>query len=288
MSTRQPIVAGQFYPARARECRDQLAACLGSAPADAPLPDRLVGGIVPHAGWMCSGAVAGRVFAGLAERHAPQCVVLFGAVHRWPGDRPMINRSQDWVTPLGNVAVNAEFADALCHRCGAVEDAPAAFATEHSLEVQIPFIQQVFPHASIVPVMVPPSEHAIAVGRAAGRLITERDAGDLVIGTTDLTHYGPSYGFTPRGTGSDALRWAREINDRRLIDLVLDLAAEKIIPEAREYRNACGGGAVAATIAAARELGAERGYLLEHTTSREVLGRPSLDAVGYAGVVFGG
>jgi AmmeMemoRadiSam system protein B len=108
-----------------------------------------------------------------------------------------------------------------------------------------------------------------------------------VIGSTDLTHYGPAFSFTPQGTGAQGMTWAKEVNDRRMIQRMLALDAASILPEAASHQNACGAGAVAATLAAARCLGADRAALLEHTTSREVTGDASAqDAVGYAGIVF--
>jgi AmmeMemoRadiSam system protein B len=109
----------------------------------------------------------------------------------------------------------------------------------------------------------------------------------VVVGTTDLTHYGRTYyGFAPVGTGEPALEWARA-NDERVINLILDMRAEEIVAETDAHRNACGGGAIAGTVAAARALGAEKGHLLEYTTSYHAIPRgPATDFVGYAAIVF--
>ena len=108
-----------------------------------------------------------------------------------------------------------------------------------------------------------------------------------IVGTTDLTHYGRAYyGFAPAGAGERALEWARA-NDEQVLDLILAMRAEDIVAEAAAHHNACGGGAIAGTIAAARALGAEKGYLLEYTTSHDVMPRgPATDFVGYAAIVF--
>jgi AmmeMemoRadiSam system protein B len=109
----------------------------------------------------------------------------------------------------------------------------------------------------------------------------------VFVGSTDLTHYGPSYGMTSHGTGPDGIAWARDVNDRRIIDLMVNLEADHVVPEAVEHYNACGAGAIAATMAAVKRLGATKGILLAHTTSADVMpSRDSHDAVGYAGVVF--
>ena len=110
----------------------------------------------------------------------------------------------------------------------------------------------------------------------------------VVVGTTDLTHYGRSYHFEPHGPGEEGRRWAKEVNDRRIIDLMESMAAERVVPEALEHHSACGAGAVAATVASVAHQGAEAAVVLEHTTSYEVLGgRGGGDAVGYVGIVYG-
>jgi AmmeMemoRadiSam system protein B len=109
----------------------------------------------------------------------------------------------------------------------------------------------------------------------------------MVVGSTDLTHYGPSYGMVGKGRGREGITWAKEVNDRKMIELILSFQTDRIIPEAAEHHNACGAGAVAATVSAAQRLGAREGILLAHTTSAEVMGSlDTEDSVGYAGVVF--
>jgi AmmeMemoRadiSam system protein B len=167
-----------------------------------------------------------------------------------------------------------------------LQDDPAAHSREHSIEVQVPFIKYLFPDAKIVPIMVSPGSRAVDLGTRIGTLLADYAREVFVVGSTDLTHYGPSFGFTPYGVGNDALQRMKD-NDRRLLDLALQMQADGIIEEASQYRNACGAGAVAATVAAAQVLGSGCGYLLEHTTSQDVMPeRQARDAVGYAGIVF--
>jgi hypothetical protein len=192
-----------------------------------------------------------------------------------------------WLTPLGEAPIDEELAQALLAANGEFIDRPAAHASEHSAEVQVPFIQYLFPQARILPIMMPPDQDVVSAGKSLARTISTADRRVVVVGTSDLTHYGPSfYGFAPAGTGQAALEWVRD-NDQRVIDLMLELKARKIVPETTAHHNACGGGAIAATVAAARKLGAEKGFLLEYTTSYDVRpqGIPS-DFVGYAAVVF--
>jgi MEMO1 family protein len=294
---RTPIVAGQFYPASEQECREDVQACLAEAEAtnvEAPdaepgLPAVLVGGIVPHAGWICSGAVAAQVMQALCRQGGIQTFVVFGAAHRLAVTRAALWGPSPWESPLGEIEIDRELASAVGSACPDVEESLRAHELEHSIEVQLPFIQHLAPGAMLMPILVPPT----APGPRIGTMVAEqvRDLGRRVVfvGSTDLTHYGPRYSFTPKGAGESGLTWARQVNDRRMIDLICRLDADAVVPEAKRNQNACGAGAIAATIAACRRAGASRGVLLRHTTSEEVLrdrGGRMGDAVGYAGIVF--
>ena len=182
---------------------------------------------------------------------------------------------------------------------GAAVSNPEAHLCEHSIEVQVPFIQYLFAGARILPIIVPPIDAAVALGTQIGQIISRQSrqgspAGEqkkiVCIGSTDLTHYGPRYGFAPKGTGKEGLEWAEKVNDKEFIDLALQLEAEGLLANAAENSNACGPGAAAATVAAARTLGCQQGLLLAHTTSNKVMlermGPTSADAVGYAAIVF--
>ncbi|HEC33426.1 MAG TPA: AmmeMemoRadiSam system protein B [Chloroflexi bacterium] len=287
MSVRRPVVAGQFYPADRAGCIRMIEECLPDRLPD-DLPQRIVAGVVPHAGWVYSGPTAARVFAAIRSRSTPQTFVLFSAMHRWGAAQPAVYATGAWTTPLGEAKVDADLAQAVLEEgAGLLVDAPEAHTGEHSAEVQVPFIQHLFPHVRILPILIPPDEQAVPAGEAVAQAIVGAKKVVVVVGTTDLTHYGATYyGFAPAGTGERALKWVRA-NDERVINLMLEMEAEEIVPEAAAHHNACGGGAVAATVAAARALGVQKGVLLEYTTSYDVMGRgPASDFVGYAAVVF--
>lgn len=287
MRVRRPVVAGQFYPADRAGCIRMIEECLPTRLPD-ELPQPIVAGVVPHAGWVFSGPTAARVFVAIKSQFSPETVVLLSANHRWGGGRAAVYGDGAWLTPLGEAEVDADLAQAVIREgAGMLVDAPEAHAGEHSAEVQVPFIQYLFPQAHILPILISPEESAPAVGEAIARAIVASGKKAVVVGTTDLTHYGAMYyGFAPAGSGERALAWARA-NDERIIRLMLEMRAEEIVPEAESHHNACGGGAIAATVAAARALGARKGVLLEHTNSHLVMPRgPATDFVGYAAVVF--
>lgn len=287
LPVRRPAVAGQFYPGYRASCVKDVEQYLPAGPSP-DLPKKIVAGLVPHAGWSFSGAVAARVFAAINAQGAPETFVLVSAMHRWGAPRPAVYARGRWATPMGEVEVDEELAAAVIEAGdGLLINSPEAHSSEHSIEVQVPFIQYLFPGAKILPIMIPPDEDAARAGEVIGQAVSTAQRPIAVVGTTDLTHYGATYyGFAPAGTGERALEWVRT-NDERVINLILGLQAEEIVAETTAHHNACGGGAVAGTVAAARTLGAKKGYLLEYTTSHHVMPRgPATDFVGYAAIVF--
>jgi AmmeMemoRadiSam system protein B len=290
MIVREPIVAGRFYAAEADRCRIAAENLLSAGKRPSLGVDQIYGGLVPHAGWACSGAVAASVFEAIRSVRSPQTVVLFGGVHRYRGQEAALFASGMWETPLGPLEIDARLAERILGHTSLIVDDAYAHEDEHSLEVQTPFVRLLFPNAKIVPIMVPPRGIADEVGEAVARTISAYNYDAVVVGTTDLTHYGPHYGFVPQGVGEKANRWAKEVNDRRFIDIVCAMRSESVVSEALQYKNACSSGAVAATMAACAKLGATKGVLLQHTASSEVLAEQSSqmmeDSVGYAGIVF--
>jgi len=287
--TRSPIVAGSFYDASPSGCRQAVERLLAAAELPESTPERCTGGLVPHAGWICSGAVAAMTLKALARDWSGQPFVLFGAVHAPTGPEAMLYDRGGWQTPLGEVAVDAELAATICADCDGVVADCHAHGREHSLEVQLPLLQVLFPQAAIVPILVPASSAAADVGSQVGKVLAGVDPQPLIVGSTDLTHYGPRYGITPAGVGAQGIAWSVE-NDKRLLALIEQMAADRIVAHTTQTHSACGGGAIAATIAACRELGADRGVVLRHTNSFETLKAFSPNdtstAVGYTSVVF--
>ena len=292
MMVREPAVAGRFYPGDREACLDAIKKM--HVPPDFPdVPDRPVGGIVPHAGWVFSGETALTVLQAIESRRRPGTFVLFGACHRPIAGNALFPEGV-WRTPLGEVPVDARLADEILARAGAADllkADPQAHEAEHSLEVQLPLLQYLFPDVQIVPILAPGNGDTVALGKVVGEVIRDRRADAVCIGSSDLTHYGPSYGFTPQGLGEAAIRWVRDENDRRMLHLMETLDAEQVVPEARDHMNACGAGAIAATMAAARILGATAGHVVRYTTSFDVMRNKMARtdygaAVGYPGVVF--
>ncbi|MBI5191715.1 MAG: AmmeMemoRadiSam system protein B [Nitrospirae bacterium] len=282
MPMRQPVAA-QFY---AGDCKAQIETYLRDfTPPDEPR--RVVAGIVPHAGWFFSGETAAKVFATIQAKEMPSTFILLGAVHSPGVWKNSVYYTGRWETPFGPLEVDSAVAARLINQLPElVTGDHRAHANEHSIEVQTPMIKYLFPDARIVPIAVPPGRDAAKLGDAIGKMIHEGWFNAVVIASTDLTHYGDNYAFSPVGNGRHAYEWMVE-NDKRIIELAMKLKAEEVLTEAASHRNACGAGAMAAAVAAARAMDAGRGHLVQYTTSYDVYPTGEFDmAVGYAGIVF--
>ena len=291
MGPRKPAATKRFYPESASGCLAEVKECLSVRSAGGKLPDRIVGAIVPHAGWLFSGDLAGLVFSAIKQANGKvDTFIIFGAAHRYLGRKAVIYDKGSWTTPLGQIDIDEELAEIIAKESNVVSD-PDSHRTEHSIEVQVPFIQHLFPKAKIVPIIVPSAEFDLELGSDIAKIISEKKDKKIVcIASTDLTHYGPGYGFTPAGVGQGGIDWAKEVNDKEFIDLALKMKPHKLLVTAVENGSACGPGAAAALVETAKELGKSEGVLLAHTHSNEImerkLGRSSQDSVGYAAIVY--
>ena len=256
MSVRPPAVAGMFYPAEPGALAGTVDRLLGSVAVPVGEPDASAY-VVPHAGYRYSGRTAAHAYARLRAREIDR-VVIAGPAHRVPVRGCAVPAATHWATPLGTVPVDVEGVEALAAAgLAAVDDVP--FAPEHSLEVQLPFLQRVCagPFA-VLPVAIGLStveESGPALAAVAGR------AGTVLLCSTDLSHYQ-----------SEAVAWAQ---DAGTVRAVLDLAPERI-----GARDACGAFALRALLTHARGAGL-RPALLHQTTSAEASGDTGR-VVGYA------
>lgn len=282
MERRTPVAANAFYEGSPGACRAHAERLLGdwTPPHDLGEP---VGAVAPHAGWVFSGATAAKALAALRGAD-PEVFVICGAVHRPMSDEPQAHPEGVWETPLGDVPVDAEALAAVAE--AGIRVSAAHHRGEHSIEVQLPLIKHMYPTARILPIGVPHAPGAAEAGRAIGEAVAGLPARCVVVASTDLTHYGMGYTGASHGRFPEAFRWMSE-NDARFIRLVEALDAEKVVEEAASNANACGAGAVAATLAAARALGATRGVSLQYTTSAHEAGEMNADrAVGYLGAAL--
>jgi len=187
-------------------------------------------------------------------------------------------------TPFGDIEIHTELAQKLAADFPFQIETVDNYTPDNTIELQLPFIKYFFPDAQLVPMGVPPAASSLEIGRKTATYARELGLKIKVIGSTDLTHYGMNYGFTGHGSGTSAVEWVREANDRRVIETMLGMNPESVIEEALSSQNACCSGAAATAIAAAKQLGAARAHQLAYASSYDK--HPGDSFVGYAGIVF--
>jgi AmmeMemoRadiSam system protein B len=274
MRVRKRYLPPGWYPGAADQARGAIETMARSLP---PHDVNGIAGIVPHAGWEFSGAVAFEVLSRISR--SMDTIVIIGG-HLGPADGILCAFEDAYETPLGPIEADLSLLEEVRREMPVREDRTA----DNTVEVQLPFVRYLFPSAKVLGMRASPSQDAgtlgVALAAAARRL--GRTIG--VAGSTDLTHYGTNYGFCPAGGGEKALRWVRETNDRRFIDAVLamdfDLALERAVRE----RSACSAGGALVAMSFARECGIQRGSLVRYMTSFEV--HPGESFVGYAGILY--
>jgi len=283
MSRRGADFAGSWYPGKESDCRDAIEEYnKSSIPCPSNGMER-IGGIVPHAGWFYSGKIACNIIKCLKNGSEPNTFVIFGR-HLHPGSDNFIMKEGLWSTPLGDLEIDHELAERLTSEFPFTVETASHYEQDNTIELQLPFIKFFFPDVKIVPIGIPPTVASLMIGERVAEISKEMERKTLILGSTDLTHYGYNYGYTPKGVGEKAVNWVKNENDKKAIDLMLDMDAEGVIRESLQNNNVCCSGAAATAIAAAKRLGAKRAEKLIYTTSYDI--RPDSSFVGYVGIIF--
>jgi len=269
---REPAVAGRFYPSNPaqleRDVRNFLAPEKGATPA-AFL--RAIGCIVPHAGYMYSGAVAGAV---LSRLELPRRFIILCPRH-YPQGAPLAILSEGaWRTPLGDAPLDAPLAEAIARACPLLREDDVAHATEHAIEVQLPFLQELKPEFRFVPIALGTDRFQSFedLGKAIATVVAAQAEPVLVVASSDMNHYE-----------SDEITRRK---DARAIDRILALDPRGLYDVVRrENITMCGYGPATTMLVAAKQLGATRAELIRYATSADVSGDTSW-CVGYAGIAI--
>ncbi len=270
---RPPAVAGRFYPDDPARLREALDSLLAPSPHEKEISKKIAARacLVPHAGYIYSGAVAGEVFRRI---EIPARVILIGPRH-FPRGAPLAILSEGaWQTPLGMASIDSPLARKLARACSLLREDEVAHSAEHSLEVQLPFLQRLPPSFSFVPVVIGPVayEHLESLGRALAEVLRSEPDPILLVASSDMNHYE-----------SDAVT---RVKDRKAIDRILALDPRGLFDTVRnEEISMCGYGAAVAMLVAMRVMGAAYGELLRYATSGDVNG-DMREVVGYAGIVI--
>lgn len=265
MQQRQPAVAGQFYTDDGDRLRSELKRLIPPAAAR----KKALGAISPHAGYLYSGGVAGRLYAGL---EIPATVVLVGPNHHGVGAPAGLYPEGVWLTPLGPVPIAARLGALISAQCPFVQSDTLSHRFEHSLEVQVPFIQYLRPDVSIAPLCLGFSDYpaAGALGRGLAAAIRAFGEEVLIVASSDMTHY-------------ESAASARR-KDALALERVLAFDPEGLLRICRnEQITMCGVVPSAVMLVAARELGARHAEQVAYATSGDITGDNS-HVVGYAGV----
>jgi MEMO1 family protein len=264
---REAAVAGQFYPAWPQELKETIKFMVDK---NAEKVDA-VGVVAPHAGYIYSGPVAGAVFSRIKFKNT---FILIGPNHRGMGKPFSIMTSGSWKTPLGQVEIDSELAQAILKGSKYLADDSAAHRYEHSLEVQVPFLQYFKPDIMIVPILLSQAAAEVyeEIGRAIAAALKKTGSDAIIVASSDMTHYEPH-------------EKAKE-KDRKAIEAILDMNAAELVDRINRYNiTMCGYAPAISLITAARELGAGKAELVKYQTSGDTSGDFS-SVVGYAGIII--
>jgi MEMO1 family protein len=272
---REPAVAGRFYPGDPRELEAEIAQYLtppDAAPDAKPAAKRkVIACMVPHAGYVYSGGVAGAVFGAI---EIPRNVLILGPRHFPHGANLAINSEGEWRTPLGLAKIDSDLAKQITTAFPQLVEDSEAHLTEHSLEVELPFLQMLVSDLRFVPIAIGTVnfETLTALGRAIGSVISKATEPVLIVASSDMNHYEAD-GRT-RVKDLEAIKQLHALDPRGLYDVV------------RNQRiSMCGLGPAVTMLTAAKELGATRAELIRYATSGDAFDERD-QVVGYAGMIF--
>lgn len=266
MVTRQPAVAGQFYPSSKAALESEVKKFLATGAS----PKKVIGLVAPHAGYIYSGAVAGAVYASAV---VPERCIVISPNHTGRGAYAAMMSEGTWVVPTGELEIDSALAKKLLSNCRELEEDVSAHLSEHSLEVQLPFLMARQPRLKFVPLTVSHLRYDVCkkIGDAIAKTIKESGEDILIVASSDMNHY-ESQGVT-------------EKKDRLAIDKVLSLDPEGLLMTCGENRiTMCGVVPTAIMLSAAKALGAKTATLVQHATSGDTSGDYEA-VVGYAGII---
>ena len=280
MKARPPAFAGSWYAGTSQELRKQIEGCFthklgpGNLPKVAKNgPRKILGLVSPHAGYMYSGPVAAHGYYRLAADGKPDVVVILSPNHTGRGSALAIMKEGIWRTPLGDVEIDTPVAETILRESGIIDIDEKAHAYEHSIELQLPFLQYLYGSSfKFVPIcfLMQDLESSREVGKAVAEALSQQNA--VVIASTDMTHYEPHE--SAKRKDEMAINAAAKLDEGEYYSIVESHGI-----------STCGYGPVVAAITAAKKLGGKRGQLLCYKTSGDITGDYSA-VVGYASLSF--
>jgi len=276
MQIRTPAVAGMFYPREKTELENMINDCFihpfGPGDTLSCGSNEVYGVICPHAGYVYSGPIASHSYNYISSKKIDLAIII-GPNHWGIGCNIAIMKEGTWETPLDSVEIDSESAVELEQLSELIESDFFSHTKDHSLEVQIPFLQKIYENKfKILPIILINQNYDTAkeIGVVIAKIAKKKNT--IIVGSSDFTHYEEN-------------EFAHQ-QDKALIEPILDLDLEKFYKVLEEKNvSACGYGAIASTMVASKELGATKGTLLKYATSGDIAGDKS-SVVGYASIVF--
>jgi AmmeMemoRadiSam system protein B len=276
MNLRKSCLPAGWYPQTAQGVSRFFDNILREKPDGAPA----LAAVAPHAGWHYSGAIAARSMLSL-DRDA-ETIVLIGG-HLPGGLAPLIAGEDAVETPLGEMPLDRDLGAAISQ---ILDCKPDRYA-DNTVEVLAPMAHYLFPRAKLLWLRFPADKNAFEAGRELARIAGKFNRKLVVLGSTDLTHYGENYRFAPQGEGEEALAWVRDVNDARFIAAVKSGDPKPILSRSEEDRSACSAGAVLGALGFALERGLANAELLAYGTSADQSpGEVPASFVGYGALCW--
>jgi AmmeMemoRadiSam system protein B len=240
--------------------------------------------IAPHAGWFYSGKTAARAAAAL-DRNADTVVVIGG--HLPEGYPPLFAMEDGVETPFGGLIIDAELRESLCTAINGHSDE----YSDNTVEVLLPMVRFFIPNARLLWLRLPAEISSFDAGKTLAATAKDIGRNIVVLASTDLTHYGANYRFSPKGSGEKALKWVKEVNDRNFINAVEAGEPKAVLERAESDRSSCSSGAVLGAMGYASAINAGPARLLEYSTSADAMNAEGITAipdsfVGYGAFLF--
>ena len=280
LEIRKPAVAGSFYAGDSKSLNRQIENCFSHkiGPGEIPLvnpkkENNIIGLISPHAGYMYSGPVAANGFYKIALDGKPNTIIILGPNHRGFGENISIMVEGSWGTPLGELEIDTEIAENILKNSKTIKMDKKAHQFEHSIEVQLPFIQYIFgKNIKFIPICMTRQDINTDIEIAQSICSSVVDKNILIIASSDFTHYEPQkYAET---VDKQAINAILEFNPKKLYDIIY-----------RQNLTMCGPGPITVMLIVCETLGAKKAELLKYATSGDVSGMYD-QVVGYASIII--
>jgi hypothetical protein len=277
ISIRRPVTAGGFYSSYSETLKKQIVECFSHKLGPKGFKNqKVVAAVVPHAGYVYSGPVAAWVYSRVEKAN----FIILGPNHTGMGEQFALMKSGLWKTPLGEVAIDEGVADKILSECGILAQDVTAHQQEHSIEVQLPFLQYRYGgDFKFVPITILNEfaddvllENCKSLGKAIANVIKKQKERWIVLASSDFSHYVPQK--TAKEIDLSLIKEIKKLDEKRFFGKIAEKGA-----------SVCGFGAIATAIIAAKELGAKNCELLKYATSGDVTGETD-SVVGYSSIII--